>query len=196
VGDIDQSFWYLTRASGVVGYLLLFASVTLGLLLTGDLAPRAQRFRVYDIHRFLALTTLGLTLLHAVIVLPDRYFSFNLWQLLAPFASPYRSAYMALGGFALYVMIAVAGAFYLRRWLGYRAWRWLHYATFLVFALALVHGAGAGTDSGTAGMRGLYAVTGLAVFNLGVYRALKGSARGLPQAPALERKAALPQGGP
>jgi len=164
------------------------------LLLTGDLMSRwLHRYRIYDVHRFLALITLGLTAVHVFIVLPDRYFKFTLIELLAPFASPYRSGYMALGAFAFYAMIVVAGAFYLRPRVSYRAWRLLHYATFAVFALALVHGAGAGADAGSVWSRAMYAATGLAVFNLTVHRALKGSARGVPpRQPAAGAVAAAP----
>ena len=52
-------------------------------------------------------------------------------------------------------------------------------ATFGVFTLALVHGLGAGSDTGAVWARYLYAVTGLVVFNLLVYRMLRGSARGI-----------------
>ena len=191
MGEIDHTYWYLTRATGLVSYVLLFSSVTLGLLLTGDLMSRwLQRYRVYDVHRFLALITLGLTAVHVFIVLPDRYLRFSLFELLAPFASPYRSAYMALGAFAFYVMIIVVGAFYLRPRVTYRGWRLLHYATFAVFTLALVHGAGAGVDAGSVWSRAMYAVTGLTVFNLTVHRALKGSTRGVPQRPPASRTAA------
>ncbi|HLF79052.1 MAG TPA: ferric reductase-like transmembrane domain-containing protein [Dehalococcoidia bacterium] len=185
MGDIDHTWWFLTRATGLVAYLMLFASVTLGLLLTGDLMLRwLQRYRIYDLHRFLALSTLGLTLVHMFIVLPDRYLRFSVFELLVPFASPYRPTYMALGAFAFYVMVVVIGAFYLRPRVSYRAWRLIHYATFAVFTLALIHGAGAGSDAGSDWSRALYAVTGLMVFNLTVHRILKGSARGVPQRPA------------
>jgi predicted ferric reductase len=182
VSDVDHTWWYLTRATGLVAYLLLFASVTLGLLLTGDLLSRwLQRFRIYDLHRFLALVTLGLTAVHMFIVLPDEYLHFSVVELLVPFASPYRPTYMGLGAFAFYVMVVVIGAFYLRPRVSYKLWRLVHYATFAVFGMALVHGAGAGTDAGSAWSQSLYALTGLVVFNLTVHRALKGSARGVPQ---------------
>ncbi len=187
MANAGHTYWYLTRATGLVAYLLLFLSVTLGLLLTGDLASkwvqRLQRYRVYDVHRFVTLLTLGLTTVHVFIVLPDHYFRFSLLQLLVPFASPYRSAYMAVGTFAFYGLIVVVGSFYLRPLVSYRLWRWLHYATFAVFALALIHGAGAGFDAGSWWSRAMYAATGLIVFNLTVHRALKGSARGVIRRP-------------
>jgi predicted ferric reductase len=178
VNDIDHTYWYMTRASGFVAYMLLFAAVVFGLSMTGDLVSRwLARFRVYDLHRFLSLLALAAAVFHALIVLPDRYIGFSLFELLIPFASPYRPFYMALGAFSLYLAAFIAGTFYLRRLVPYRVWRLIHYATFGAFALALVHGAGAGTDTAAAWPPYLYAATGLIAFNLLVYRALKGSAR-------------------
>jgi predicted ferric reductase len=178
VNDIDHTYWYMTRASGFVAYVLLFAAVVFGLSMTGDVVSRwLARFRVYDLHRFLSLLALAGAVFHALIVLPDRYIGFSLLELLIPFASPYRPFYMALGLLSLYLTAFIAGTFYLRRLVPYRVWRLIHYATFGAFGLALVHGAGAGTDTAAAWPPYLYAATGLIAFNLLVYRALKGSAR-------------------
>src|SRR5687767_1276083 len=55
LNDIDHTYWYLTRASGFVAYLLLFACVSLGLSMTGSTLDRwLARYRVYDLHRFLS----------------------------------------------------------------------------------------------------------------------------------------------
>jgi predicted ferric reductase len=178
VNDIDHTYWYMTRASGFVAYMLLFAAVVFGLSMTGDVVSRwLARFRVYDLHRFLSLLALAAAVFHTLIVLPDRYIGFPLLELLIPFASPYRPFYMALGGFSLYLTAFIVCTFYLRRLVPYRVWRLIHYATFGAFALALVHGAGAGTDTAAAWPPYLYVATGLIAFNLLVYRALKGSGR-------------------
>ena len=189
---MDHSFWYLTRASGFVAYLLIFASLVMGLVMTGDLSGRwYRRFQVYDLHRFLSLFTLAFTVFHAMVVLPDAYIGFNLWELIVPFASPYRPGYMALGVIGLHLMGLAAGSFYLRHLIGYRTWRFLHYVTFVAFVAAFIHGIGAGSDSDTSWAPYLYAVTGLVAFNLLVYRALKGSARGLPAAARRDEPASL-----
>jgi predicted ferric reductase len=181
VNEIDHTYWYLTRASGFVAYLLLFASVVLGLTMTGDVVERwLRRYRVYDLHRFLSLLTLCVTVFHALVVLGDEFIGFSVAELLLPFASPYRPEYMALGVFSLYLSGFIVASFYVRRWLTYPAWRLLHYATFVAFTLALVHGIGAGTDTEGAWGQYLYAATGLVAFNLLVYRVFKGSARGIP----------------
>jgi predicted ferric reductase len=180
VNEIDHTYWYLTRASGLAAYLLLFTSVTLGLTMTGDVLERfLRRHRIYDLHRFLSLLTLGICIFHALIVLPDDYIGFSIIELLVPFASPYRPEFMALGVLSLYLTAFIVGTFYVRRFVTYPAWRLIHYGTFGAFTLALVHGIGAGTDTDAGWAQYLYAATGLIAFNLLVYRALKGSARGI-----------------
>jgi methionine sulfoxide reductase heme-binding subunit len=84
---------------------------------------------------------------------------------------------MALGLLSLYLTAFIVGTFYLRQLVPYRIWRLIHYATFGAFALALVHGVGAGTDTAAGWPPYPYAATGLIAFNLLVYRVLKGSAR-------------------
>ena len=170
----DHTFWYLTRATGLVAFVLLTASVSLGLLMTGGLPQSLRRNAVYDIHRFLALLTLCLTIGHVLIVLPDAFFGFTLTELLVPFASPYEPAYMALGVVSLYLMAVVIATFYLRPLVPYKAWRLIHYGTFAVFIMALLHGIGAGTDSDTAWASLLYVLGGSTVLGLLLVRLWRG----------------------
>jgi predicted ferric reductase len=128
--------------------------------MTGKVGGRLRRNACYDIHRFVALLTLILTVVHTLIVLPDAYIGFSIWELLVPFASPYRPAYMALGTLALYLMVIVIATFYLRPLVPYRAWRAIHYTTFAVFVMALAHGIGSGSDTGAVWALGLYCSAG------------------------------------
>jgi hypothetical protein len=50
---------------------------------------------------------------------------------------------------AFYLSLVVTLSFYARRRIGQRAWRLLHYASFLSFAGASYHGIMSGSDSGT-----------------------------------------------
>ena len=154
--DGEHAFWYLTRATGLVSFVLLTASVSLGLVMTGKLSGRLRRNATYDVHRFVALLTLILTVVHTFIVLPDAFVGFSLWELLVPFASPYEPTYMGVGTLALYLMVVTIATFYLRPLVPYAAWRAIHYATFAVFVMALVHGIGAGSDSGTVWAQAMY----------------------------------------
>ena len=188
MSEVDHTWWYLNRASGIVAYMLLFGCVFLGLSMTGGFVERVvRRFRVYDLHRFVALLALSVSIFHVAIVLPDRYIGFSAVDLTVPFASPYEPLFTALGIFSLYLLAVIVGAFYIRSVISYRGWRLLHYTTFAAFGLALAHGIGAGTDTEAAWLQYTYASTGLVAFNLLVYRLVKGGARaGLSPATTLD----------
>jgi len=79
---------------------------------------------------------------------------------------------VAVGVVAMYGSVIGTATFYVRKLLGHRTWRLLHYTTFATFFLALGHGLAAGTDSGTMWLQGLYAGSGLLVSCLTVYRFL------------------------
>jgi hypothetical protein len=85
------------------------------------------------------------TLFHVYVLLADGYFNFNVWQLSIPFLSPYRGWQTAAGVLALYALTLLIVSFYVRRYIGYRAWRALHFLTFALFAAATLHGITAGT---------------------------------------------------
>jgi len=57
-------------------------------------------------------------------------------------------------------MAIVTLTFYVRRWIGKRAWRVVHFASFLVFAFVLAHGLFAGPDSRQMWAQGMYCSAG------------------------------------
>jgi hypothetical protein len=70
---------------------------------------------------------------------------------------------VALGIVALYGLGLVTVSFYVKRWIGQRVWRSLHFASFGVFLSALLHGITAGTDTRAPIMLGLYLGSALIV---------------------------------
>ena len=68
------------------------------------------------------------------------------------------------------LMVLIYASFSLRRRIGARNWRRLHYLTFGVFAAATVHGLAAGTDRWAFG---LYAGSVAAVAGLTAWRILR-----------------------
>ncbi|HWQ29258.1 MAG TPA: hypothetical protein VNN12_09570 [Dehalococcoidia bacterium] len=166
-------FWEVSRASGVVAFALLWFSTVLGLGITsraGDaLAPRAW---VFETHKFASLLALAFVGVHALSLVPDPATDFRVFDLLVPGGAPYRPLAVALGVLALYGLAVSAGSFYVKKRIGHRTWRALHYLTFATFALALYHGVFAGTDSGLLWMRWMYIAAFWSVFSLTVYRVL------------------------
>ncbi|HTE85610.1 MAG TPA: ferric reductase-like transmembrane domain-containing protein [Dehalococcoidia bacterium] len=168
---MDHAFWYLSRAAGLTAYLLLALSVCLGLLVrTRIMDWLAARWRWFDLHQFTALLALAFVLLHVFSLLGDHYIGFTMDQLLIPFASPYRTVSVAGGVIALYLMLVVVATFWVRRLIGYRAWRAIHYVTFTLFILSLLHGLFSGSDTGELWTTALYWGSGMLVGALTIWR--------------------------
>ena len=173
-GPEPKAYWYLSRASALVAYVLLWHSMMLGLGMTNRLArlwpggPAA-----FDLHRHASLLGLVFALFHALVLMGDRYIGYTFAQVFTPFASAsYRPLWVGLGQIGLYGMALVGLSFYVRGAIGQRLWRLIHFLSFAVFLLALVHGLLSGTDSPAVWARGLYWLSGGSLLFLTIYRLL------------------------
>jgi sulfoxide reductase heme-binding subunit YedZ len=144
------ALWYATRATGLVTMLLLTASVLLGILTTGRFAGGSwPRFLTVGLHRNLSLLVVVFLALHVGTTVVDQFVSIPLTAAFIPFASTYKAVWLSLGAVALDLLAALVVTSLIRNRLGLRTWRWVHWAAYLCWPVALVHGFGAGTDRGT-----------------------------------------------
>ena len=149
--------WYVTRAGGILAYVLLTGSVVLGLLLSGRARlPGWPRFALEDVHRFVGLLAGTFIVIHVGALLFDSYLPFSLTSLVIPGTAPYRPLSVALGVVAAELLAALALTNRYRKALPHRLWRRAHYLNFAVWLLALAHGIAAGTDRGTVWALALY----------------------------------------
>ena len=189
----DPTFWILARASGLTAYLLLTASVLAGLLVKARPFGKAVNpAKATDVHRFLSVLGLGALAVHGLALVLDRSVHIRFLDLLVPGLAPYRPLWTGAGVLAAELMVVIVASFSLRRRIGIRNWRRLHYLTFAVFAAATAHGLAAGTDRGRPWALALYLVAVGAVVAATVWRVLVPPPR--PAAPAL-RKGIDEQGG-
>ncbi|GIK42527.1 MAG: hypothetical protein BroJett011_63600 [Chloroflexota bacterium] len=169
-GD-TKAYWYMARAGGIVGYMLLWLSVVWGLALSTKITEGLVPAPIaYGLHEFLSLGTVLFATGHALVLLGDRYIGFNIFHLTLPFIAPYKPVWTGLGTISLYLSAILTGSFYLRKQIGQKIWRSLHYLTFGAYLLVLLHGVMAGSDSGLSVMRLIYFSTGLSVLFLIYYR--------------------------
>lgn len=165
----NETVWYAIRASGIVSYLFLAASTIWGLLLTSkavkDAVPAAVAL---DLHNYLSWVAIGVTVLHAVLLLFSDFFAYRLVNLFIPFTGPFEPFWVGLGIIGLYLMAITSASFYAIRRTGMKTFRRIHYLTYAAFLLALVHSVVAGTD--TAAMAAAYWLTGLTIALLTLYR--------------------------
>ena len=144
----DPTFWILARASGLTAYFLLTLSVLAGLVLKSRPFGRAlSAAAVVDTHRFLATLGLGAVGLHGLTIVLDSTIEVSLRALVVPGLVPYRPLWVAMGVLAADLIVLVIVSFPLRKRIGMKAWRRLHWATYAIFALATLHGLAAGTDT-------------------------------------------------
>ena len=140
--------WHLARATGFTAFVALGLDVTLGLLLSTRGVDRwMARGDGVGLHRWLSPIALALTLGHAAVLLADGFVRFDALDVLVPFVAPYRPLAVGLGVIALYATVVVHTSFALRKRIGARAWRRLHYLSFVAFAAAAAHALLAGTDA-------------------------------------------------
>jgi sulfoxide reductase heme-binding subunit YedZ len=140
--------WYATRATGLVTLLLLTAVVVLGVLTAGRFAGTAwPRFLTIGLHRNISLLAVAFLVLHVGTTVVDTYTSIGLTDAVVPFLSAYKTFWLGLGAIACDLFLALIITSLLRQRLGHRAWRAVHWCSYLCWPVALVHGAGIGTDS-------------------------------------------------
>jgi len=143
--------WYATRATGLVTLLLLTVSVLLGILTAGRFTGGSwPRFLSQGLHRNISLLVLAFLALHVGTTVVDTYTSISLTAAFVPFASAYKAAWLSLGAVAVDLLLALMATSLVRRWLGYRAWRRVHWLAYACWPVAVAHGLGIGTDRATA----------------------------------------------
>jgi predicted ferric reductase len=160
-------YWFVARGSGFVVFGLLTVAVCLGLLLALRWRTDAwPRMITEELHPFVLIVAAVFLCLHVVSVFLDTFIHFQWYQVLIPFTSSYRVVWLSLGIIAMYLGAALALSIYLRPFIGYRAWRTMHYAGFLAWILALTHGLTMGTDAGSPWAIALYGGSALLVVGL------------------------------
>lgn len=142
-----QIWWYLTRGSGIVAWLMLTASVIWGIVLSTKAFPEHRRPAwLLDLHRWLGGLTVTFVAIHLATLVTDSYVQFDLVDLTVPFASDWKPLAVALGVFATWLLIAVEVTSLAMKRLPRRVWRAIHMSSYAVFLLASFHAALAGTD--------------------------------------------------
>jgi DMSO/TMAO reductase YedYZ heme-binding membrane subunit len=184
--------WDTARAAGLVSYVLLTASVSLGLILRNRWqSGRWPRLVTNELHGYVSLLALVFIAVHVVAIAVDPFTHFGLAAVLVPFASHYRPIWMGLGITALYLLLAVWVSTRLRRRIGHRRWRQIHVLAFAVYGAATLHGLGTGSDTRTAWAVALYATSVVVVGTLLAIRLLAPAGRDVRRRPLAAFAAAL-----
>ena len=97
-------------------------------------------------HGTLALAAVTLVAAHVLTSVLDPFAPLRLADAVIPFAGRYRPVWVGLGAVAFDLLLVLVVTSLLRRRIGARAWRAVHWAAYACWPPALVHALGAGSD--------------------------------------------------
>lgn len=103
-------------------------------------------------------------------LLGDTFIKPGLFEILTPFAfSKYKPINVGIGQLGFYMWLILVTSFYLKKIIGRRIWRGLHYIGFLAFLTGLIHGITSGSDSDLLWMQLIYWLGAASVLFLTFY---------------------------
>ncbi|HEX6549007.1 MAG TPA: ferric reductase-like transmembrane domain-containing protein [Candidatus Dormibacteraeota bacterium] len=141
--------WYSTRGAGAVSLVLLSAVVVLGILNVHRFETAGwPRFLTQGLHRNVSLLALVFLGVHIVTAVVDPFTSLGWLAAIVPFSSYYRTFWLGLGVVAFELLLAITVSSLIRRQIGLRVWRAIHWLAYGCWPVAAAHGLGTGTDSG------------------------------------------------
>jgi methionine sulfoxide reductase heme-binding subunit len=156
--------WIVLRAAGIAAYLMLWATVSWGLVgTTSLLGKKVARVTAINVHQFLATAAFVLLGVHIGGLLLDRFVPFRPLDVLVPLHTTYQTLPVAFGIVSMWTVAIVLFSSWLRKHISTRVWRALHLLAVPAFALALVHGVFTGTDTVRPWMWWTYVATGSSV---------------------------------
>jgi sulfoxide reductase heme-binding subunit YedZ len=142
-----SALWYLMRGTGVVSLVLLTLVVLLGVATRGGgRLSRVPQFVTGRLHRNIALLSVTFLAVHVITAVLDPFAPIRLIDAVLPFASAYRPVWLGLGALALDVFAALIVTSMLRRRLGPRTWRGVHWLAYAAWPVAVLHALGTGSD--------------------------------------------------
>jgi sulfoxide reductase heme-binding subunit YedZ len=158
----DSIAWGVARSAGFVAFLSATGAVLLGTRRPARLPVGGLPARVYALHRALGMAAVLALAVHLISLWLDSYVQFSWTQLLLlPWTSNYRPVAVTLGFLAMVSLLLTAASGGLRRLLP--GWRVVHALAYLTFALGLIHGLLAGSDTGSPWAIAFYTAAFLAV---------------------------------
>ncbi|NNC11305.1 iron reductase [Planctomonas sp. JC2975] len=139
--------WAFGRISGILALALFTLTVILGILTrSGRPLIGMPRFSVTLVHRNVALLASAFLVLHVGTLMFDSYAHLNLADVVVPFFGSFKPFWQGLGTVAFDLVIAIVITGLLRRVIGQRTFRFVHWFTYAMWPIAVAHAIGNGTN--------------------------------------------------
>jgi len=172
---MNEMLWAFGRASGVIALILFTVTVLLGIVTrSGRPLPGMPRFSVSIVHRNVSLLAVVFLVLHVGTLLFDSYAKLNPIDVVVPFLGSFKPFWQGLGTVAFDLVAAIVITGLLRRRIGQRAFRFVHWFTYAMWPIAVVHAIGNGTNGTSGWFLLLAAGSALFVLSAVIWRASAG----------------------
>lgn len=149
--------WYVARSSALVGFLLLYVSVLLGLLIRVPYSRKlVSAWFSVQMHCWLSLLAWLLVLVHGTALLFDKMFNFSLADIFIPFHSSFEKDLIALGIIGFYLMLLLVATSYLRNGISQVFWRAVHFLNIGMYFILVIHALYLGSDMKIALVRNIF----------------------------------------
>lgn len=168
---LDTALWYLGRGSGVTSTVLLTAAIVVGIVARSPRRPFGLSRSSWNlIHRTTSLTAVSLVAIHVVSLLFDPYAQLRIVDLAVPFLGAQSAVWLGLGTLAVDLTAAVTITALLRRRVGERVFRLVHWSSYALWPMAFFHGLLMGTDRGQFWFLGVSVACALVVWGFVLWR--------------------------
>jgi predicted ferric reductase len=146
----EHSMWYLSRASGMVAWIVLGITCLWGILLiTRMLKPADRPAWLLDLHRYLGVLSIVTVGMHMATLVGDNWEHYGWSELFVPFTDLKYSntAAIAWGVFAFYLLVVIQLSSWVMKWIPRKLWHGIHLLSYVLFVMVTIHGFKAGSDS-------------------------------------------------
>jgi DMSO/TMAO reductase YedYZ heme-binding membrane subunit len=143
----EKLAWYVSRASGVVAWAMVAASIIWGITLSSRLVKRRGiPAWLLDLHRYLAALAVVFTVVHLIGLVFDNFVYYGWKELFIPMATDWKPGPTAWGIVSFYVLLAIEITSLLMRKIPRKYWHAVHLSAYPLFVMGTVHGFQSGTD--------------------------------------------------
>jgi methionine sulfoxide reductase heme-binding subunit len=169
---MSDAMWAFGRVSGIVALVLLTVALLLGILTrSGRPLPGLPRFSISLLHRNIALLASVFLVFHVGSLMLDSYAKLNVVDIVVPFLGSFKPFWQGLGTVAADLLLAIIITSLFRKRVGVRLFKALHWLTYAMWPIALVHAIGNGTNGTSGWFLGFATMSVVAVFGAVIWRA-------------------------
>jgi predicted ferric reductase len=147
---MNEAWWYLTRASGIVATILAVGSLVFGAFFSArNTGSRRSPAWWLDLHNYLGGLALVFTGVHLLASVLDPASGIGVIHVMIPGTAHTATWAITWGVLATYTFVIAVFTSWPRRRFSRKVWRWLHLTSVAGVGLAGLHGFQLGSDATT-----------------------------------------------